>query len=1002
METNFVLSSNLFSKIHFTLENDDSNIYSELDELFRNIELNNGNFSLIYLVTMMKNSDEKRCYEIIKFAINNYSFFLYDEIDVIAILDRFNDEEIKYSLFRLLVIDNKHFSEKGISKFSLFNINNSFTNSDIKLSITMDLINNKLIYVDSSNVANIISSVDNSKKFDLIKFLIDMDFDNSIFDSNALKDILLSCKGPYFMNIFKLLLDRYDFSSHNEKEFFVELLNVFDSDIIFNILDYYFSFKHIKEAEFDNTFSLLDYIIEYYNYINDDDDYDYPNDVSNMPRIIQMYADKYKLNIEHLEYFIKNFTARTFIFLKSSNFRNIINLEDKDFYRIINLFSNITLDNDTLNSIVNSVLQYKFSLDGKYNNLFEKLVLLISDNNNQDNLNAFNAIFLDISLQIDIISILEKYGYTTDSYLDAIAIGKKNVRNILHEITDAFIAKKREEYYSENTADFYDHLNLKVKFKKSSFKKLIVNRFSSNTIIGIINKIPADLLNSSMKTLLDNKLLLIKIINLKKGIISIDTFDQEEKKYLRVFESMLNLIYDIGLYKTQLYNFNNLSDYADSSNYEYYAPATSTSHLLDIISLLDKDAILRYLNDSSYDLLLDLFNKYKLINASQVFTPISNDIDLLFDANSLAAIINFLPEILADVKDYKKITFTQLFSYGNLYSSVSNKYKLILGDIDYNFLAMNSGQYKAPLSKCVRLDRAISLLSKMYKKKYLSIPSFIKEYRCDSNNIRAVVGNATSTINLTLGERTDACLRIGGICNDLHKFALTNPNGFNVCFYDNKNKLISRVTGIRYGNTVVFNQLRDSLNDDFKPMDLYMAIKGVSDDLIKMSADGNNPIENIIITKDKALHNLNIPSSNDLYINDFSLINYCSSFGIFLDDSNSLLLSGDTLKPIRNYTITDSYKTVDSSVVEYIGKEADKKVSQMHAINDLLNGSELKDIVPVNTKYERILATDTFYVGMNSNNDIVCFVLDEFKDDNDVLDKMDECIKKFDRKVKSR
>ena len=559
MRNNYTSSNDLYAKIHSTLEKNSSNIYSELDELFRIIDSYDDSFSLMSFVTMMTIDDEKRRYDIIKYALSNYSFFVYDEIDIPAIIARFNDEKIKYLLLDLLVFNNEYLHEIGISAVAGASLIKCFTNPNTKLSIAEELIGNDFITIDSANVSDIIASIDDFKRIDLIKFLIDIDHDNSIFDSYVLTSVFLSCKGPYFMNIFKLLLEKYDISSFtDEKKFFDELLNSFDPDIIFDILDYYFSVKHTNEEDFDRAFSLIEYTIEYYAHIYDDENDDYPNNVSNMKRLIQIYSIKYNLNRDHLEYFIKTFTARSFTYLENANVRNIINLDDSKFYKIINLLDSALLDDDTLNSLANSTLQYKFSLEGKYNDLFEKMIALMSD---KDDFDEFKTQFLFVIRYINVIPILAKYGYTIDSYLEAVRLGKNNVKNALHEITDAFIAKKREDYFNENVTEFYDSLNLMIKLKKASFKKLFISANSVNSIISVANEIPANFLDSSMQELLNNETLLTKIINLKKGRVTLKTFTDDEKKYFRTFENLLTLIYDNDLYRRLLFNYNDINYY---------------------------------------------------------------------------------------------------------------------------------------------------------------------------------------------------------------------------------------------------------------------------------------------------------------------------------------------------------------------------------------------------------------------------------------------------------
>ena len=102
------------------------------------------------------------------------------------------------------------------------------------------------------------------------------------------------------------------------------------------------------------------------------------------------------------------------------------------------------------------------------------------------------------------------------------------------------------------------------------------------------------------------------------------------------------------------------------------------------------------------------------------------------------------------------------------------------------------------------------------------------------------------TINLTLGERTDACMRVYGHANSLLTFTCTNPKGFHIRFENEDGEFISRVTGYRLGNTVILNQLRLSLDnnitnadiENLKALDIYVRnLEGDYGDFKQLTAD---------------------------------------------------------------------------------------------------------------------------------------------------------------------
>ena len=115
--------------------------------------------------------------------------------------------------------------------------------------------------------------------------------------------------------------------------------------------------------------------------------------------------------------------------------------------------------------------------------------------------------------------------------------------------------------------------------------------------------------------------------------------------------------------------------------------------------------------------------------------------------------------------------------------------------------------------------------------------------------MHVVVGNFTHPSNLTHGERTGACMRIGGAGKSLFDFCLEDDNGFHIRFVNPKTgKFVSRVSGFRNGNTVFLNELRFSEDSEYTNKDVVEACKLIARELIEVSKESELPIDNVVVT----------------------------------------------------------------------------------------------------------------------------------------------------------
>ena len=219
----------------------------------------------------------------------------------------------------------------------------------------------------------------------------------------------------------------------------------------------------------------------------------------------------------------------------------------------------------------------------------------------------------------------------------------------------------------------------------------------------------------------------------------------------------------------------------------------------------------------------------------------------------------------------------------------------------------------------------------MIQSNAVTIPSFSKDFDVSNNKkLRVIVGCRGDTRNLTIGERTGACMRAHGAATALFTFTNTDSRGFQIIFEDPETgKFISRVSGFRNGNTVFLNELRHSVdNKMFSDEDVIKACYAVAKELVELSKDSEMPIENVVVSPDQVLWNYPCQklSQDDIGKDVFTGYKNVSSNAVVLStigvngNAVPLKLNGDNQPiykscrlPVRAYkypNITDSIKVL--------------------------------------------------------------------------------------------
>jgi hypothetical protein len=733
---------------------------------------------------------------------------------------------------------------------------------------------------------------------------------------------------------------------------------------------------------------LTDKVIEYINHHEDLVDKVYTDETF---YVIEDYlVNKYNVNKDHLEKMQKRLGNKIIMYIDNENLQSILALDDEEFDKILGLFPDVEYTMTDVEASYESLIQHSY---GKENvediAIFATMNHAIEDNDLEKIKNIRKKLvigtkkdFLEKLLLKHNIENIRNTGQLIDLIIKKSCTDEKiKYIDILHELTDEYIANSRIEYRNNHYFDeqYPEYANLLDKFlleidrdDSTKLSEMIysISKSLDKSFYKVFEKgrfIPEELKNP--ETLLyyligkirngetrDDYLPVLKEIidyhhdknrdensrNITIGEeLSLDySFEEKSKKnavvkYIilnnryfvndkgyflseRIEEELLKLgftkelivdctrfygghkygIADIELVQEKLNTFvkvcnkiirtENITEFggipideddiAKKMDATYpikkiYKVQKNSSTPYRILCNLNIEQIRDNLlsDEEMYDKLVDIMKKKKLHLIPDNFEEMIEKTGISSDLSNIAAFINFFPSILegeqkklsAVGKDPKDALtgLTSILINADTYSSVSSVYSQILGDKDAKLIKANSGPNEARLKirNNERLNEAIEYTAKNFTRTEVTIPTFDEMITIDSSKgpkkIEAIVGNFTDGSNLTHGERTGACMRIGGVGETLFRFCLTNKNGFHIRFENPEtHEYISRVSGFRNGNTVFLNELRYSCNHaEYSDSDVVEACTEVARRLIEKSKDSSCPIENVVITKEYAM-----------------------------------------------------------------------------------------------------------------------------------------------------
>ena len=346
-----------------------------------------------------------------------------------------------------------------------------------------------------------------------------------------------------------------------------------------------------------------------------------------------------------------------------------------------------------------------------------------------------------------------------------------------------------------------------------------------------------------------------------------------------------------------------------------------------------------------------------------------------------------------------------LIDFFNVCDSLNKNLINLLGEDNLRLLATNPSPNSASMPRNVRLNQIPEYIKAMYERRKINVPPLNEDFSLTSGKELSVnIGNFTNPINLTYGERTGACMRIGGVGDRLFDFCIKNNAGFHINFSSKEGEFVSRVSGFRVGNTVFLNELRNSVLPEFTDADVRLACQKAADKMIELSKDSESPIENVVITNQYAFSNL-VPTV------DFE-VNFTRDGkkvpGYFdVQPNNCVLLATSNKDADKEYVPFKDTEMPEYLVlrdkVKYISNstEINAAISKVKMVNNILQDEDYNDVVDETTEYACAYVGEDFYVAVDKLGNVKTYIMPNTKDKERAMAEMKEALNRLNNRAKS-
>ena len=794
--------------------------------------------------------------------------------------------------------------------------------------------------------------------------------------------------------ISEIPFERIEDLSNILKKSVKELLRYYNSDVIRENINYVFQL----ELSYNDLIGVLQEreILNDYLFIS-----------NNIKSFLLFFSKKSGIAINKLQQFYDLFGEQLIFYLTNENIREILVSGDESFNKLIELFNSSRLNEQNFNTIYNSLVQIKFGIDNAevfmffnelnsekneeiYKGKIKKIIPYLNIDNllkqslfvEYINIKKYNLEYVNNNIEEIINTLMKEKIETKDIMIE------QRLVQVLNVICNNYISTKRELYLKEMMKNIDNELNLpKIPVKdKVVFK--VISELSSEELIKLFSMIDINLLTDEQKLLISNQEILLECIKFKKSPqqyqenIGIVTRNELLSRYLKIFNKLTEV----------LFNSNLLDNYVTENEMQAYIPQKIGEFGLQVLESLDYHEVLNnVLFTEKFDELKEIIKKYGFLGLNDVFGNFIEKLGLEFDVYSVTTLIEFYPVISKKIDIIREknqgngrmVSMKNYLDIANLYSGSGFFPRLLFGEENFEFFRKNPGPNAAHyIVGGARVIKAEEYISKMFKREYITVPPINEVISNNSGNksLRVVVGDVTSMINFTYGERTGACMRIGGVADSLFDFAMTNDSGFHIRFEDpSTGEFVSRITCFRNGNTLFFNQLRKSTSPDYDDNDLCEICNKVANELVERTSNSLYPINNVIISSGIAMGKYVTKLQG---VNFDNILEGYSTFYNDLTGTKYVLATSAKDKPYEEFVPgpdnAEKYPVLRSKVKSYEdAKNAVTRINQLKAINQLMVDKSLGEVEPLkNDEVVFAITGEDWYLYVDNKGNVQRKILD--------------------------
>ncbi len=691
--------------------------------------------------------------------------------------------------------------------------------------------------------------------------------------------------------------------------------------------------------------------------------------------LVDLFAQHYQVPVEHLLTMIDLTSMQCLSYLNNDNIQQILRLPEEEFKEILAFFKkeNTQLSNNTFNDILNSLLQRQFRIEhSSLVNIFPQCLAAIE----AKDVETLGNLLIQIDKTYPFTELLVAAGMDQQTFVHGLLEKQNQAITFLHQITNKYLTLERNNYTKENLEEMRTRC-LKNCFEKNALIKAAMKWISWKTFLKDVDSLSVHFFSPEDQELLANESLLKEVFQFKKDPTTYGKeVTKEMKQAFKAYQHIFRVLADRKF-------FHGGSNLLSTPTYEL--PEKDPQFLLSVLGELDVEHLLSFSkeNPDLYHKMGEMLEKYQFMAWGESFSPFLEEMDLYFDPSTIASLMNnfseFYPRLERSMErgELSGVTITGLIDQANCYGSDSYRYSQVFGKEDYQLLSSNPGPNSASMKRKDRLAMALEKVKKIYQRDSIPVPPIQKEYTLPNGKTLLVeVGNVTDMRNLTLGERTGACMRIGGAGDSLFDFCLEDANGFHITFSDPKTgQLISRVSGFQNGNCCCLNQLRDSLSMEYTDMDLVSICKKVAEDFLETSKQSSHPIDFVIVSSGYAMRQSKEKPRN-LHVSDIK-----KGLGEFYSDvaPTAIVLAERKGSRIQlGKEKVERYAPVRSYPKKYEEENAKEAIQHMETLRQHLNGVSLDEIELPNLEEIKscYIGTD-WYVALLSNGETISAVFEQ-------------------------